>query len=646
MDDRSGDPGYFRVTPGKQPDSRRPVVLTIFLALLAIGAVSWLAMNLDEFVEAEDAVSNRPIQDVPPTPSDTKTPAPTLWTSEVPARTATPGQVFNPNGNHYGYIVFAARESGHSHLWTYVPGDPEPIRLTTGSWDDRQPSLNPAGTVVAFSSRRNGNWDLYTLDLTTGETRRLTATMGYEGSPSWSPDGKWLAFEAYYDGNFDIWLIPVSGEGEPYQLTSDRALDLSPEWGLDGRKIIFSSNREGNFDIYLADLDQVESRFTNLTRTPDRAETNPSYEPLNNLLAYTSNYLGMDRVKVQDLSDESAAPLDIGNGTHPTWSPDGASIATVQRYAHESQIFSFNLTSGKGIPVSLLVEGDIAGMDWNWVEQSQYAFVLPPEESEPESLFEYEVDTPVPDGGRYSLIDLEGVSAPKPMLSDQVDEAFDGLRRRIAEELGWDFLANLDFAFVGINDPLPPGYSYDDWLYTGRAFSISEAIVLAGWVELVKDDVLGETYWRVYVRTRYQDGTLGEPLREYPWDFSLRIAGDPTAYDQGGTYKEEIPSGYYVDFTDIASDFGFYRQPALSTWRTYYPGSRFSEFAYTGGLTWEQAMLELYPRVAILTPTPFRTPTLTPTRTPWPTSTPWWWRALTPTATSTPTPTFSPSPTQ
>src|SRR4030065_786313 len=92
----------------------------------------------------------------------------------------------------------------------------------------------------------------------------------------------------------------------------------------------------------------------------------------------------------------------------------------------------------------------------------------------------------------------------------------------------------------------------------------------------------------------------------------------------------------------LAADNGFERLPALTSWRTFYPGARFSEFAMTSGLDWETAMLELYPESAIVTPTVVRTPTTTTSNTPRPTSTPWWWRWTTPTPTRTNTPTLAP----
>ena len=106
-----------------------------------------------------------------------------------------------------------------------------------------------------------------------------------------------------------------------------------------------------------------------------------------------------------------------------------------------------------------------------------------------EWIYEIIIETPPAEGGRFSLINLPGVSAPRPFLSDKVNEAFVKLRERLISEVGWDFLANLDYAFVGLNDPLPPGYAYNDWLFTGRAFAISEAIVRAGWVEIFREDI-------------------------------------------------------------------------------------------------------------------------------------------------------------
>jgi TolB protein len=235
------------------------------------------------------------------------------------------------------------------------------------------------------------------------------------------------------------------------------------------------------------------------------------------------------------------------------------------------------------------------------------------------------------------------------MLQDRVDDSFVALKERVARETGWDFLSNLEAAFVPLTSPLSPG-KFEDWLYTGRAFSFNSSPYSAGWVTIVREDYGPKTYWRVFLRTRFQDGTQGQPLRSFPWDFSARLSGDPTAYENGGAPAVEIPAGYWVDFTDLAATYGWERQPAMSSWKQAFSSTEFNKYVLSEGQDWMSAMLEIYPRTALDTytpvPSPTHTPTitLTPTKTLTPTRTPWLSR--TPTLTKTPWPTRTPVPTK
>jgi TolB protein len=206
------------------------------------------------------------------------------------------------------------------------------------------------------------------------------------------------------------------------------------------------------------------------------------------------------------------------------------------------------------------------------------------------------------------------------------------------EEAGWDALASLQNAFVPLTSLLDPGLG-DDWLYTGRAFALNSLLTDAGWMVSVREEVGQQTFWRIYLRAQNQDGSQGAPLSDAPWDLSARYNLDPQAYDQGGTYAP-VPNGYWVDFTALARAYGWERQPSLPNWRTYFGGTRFTEFVLTGNLDWYSALLEIYPSEALVTPTPRLPPTLTPTLTPVPTNT----SGPSPTPTITPSPTPSPLP--
>jgi TolB protein len=205
---------------------------------------------------------------------------------------------------------------------------------------------------------------------------------------------------------------------------------------------------------------------------------------------------------------------------------------------------------------------------------------------------------------KQDLVSLTEVEAPHPKLNQQALESFQALKTRTADVAGWDFLSVLNNAYLPLTTPLEPTGG-QEWLHTGRAVEVSDLPRQAGWLIVVKEEYGGETYWRLYLRARRQDGSQGQPLKSYPWDFDQLYSGSYSAYEQGGARRDSLPEGYWVDFTDLAAGYGWTRFPALPRWRTAYPQARWQMFAFSQGLTWEQAMLEIYPDLVLITPTPF-----------------------------------------
>jgi TolB protein len=558
------------------------------------------------------------------------TSTPSLTPSEMPPSPTSFSSPSLSDEEEIGTIVFARRSEGRSHLWAYQAGATGPVQITDGDFDDRDPAISPDGSTIAFVSSRSGPWELYLLDLNSMGVRKLTDTPGYVGSPTWSPDGRWLAFEMYHDQNFDIWVMPLDSAQEVFQLTNHPAMDIDPAWDPNGRRIAFVSDREGQNDVFLADLDRPDERFFNLTRSESIVEGEPAFSPGGRFLLYTVKSSSPRKLLVQDMEALDAPPSFAGNSNAASWAPDESAITGIIDSPGGGYLVVYPQTEAGSRFIGLPLGSGLEGIAWS-PETPLLQSASDPSSGTSTPLYQVQIEPPEMGIDRMKLSELIGVDAPNAYLSDAADEAFNALRERAAPELGWDFLARLENAFVGLNDPVRAGMPYDDWLYTGRAFAFDQDAVQAGWVEFIREDFEGQTFWQVFVRTSVQDGSSGEPLRERPWDFNARFAGTPAAYDQGGQLKDSIPAGYYVDFTRLAADFGFERVPSLPNWRSYYYASRFNEFAFREGLTWEAAMLQLYPASAIITPTPFRTPTPTPTRTPRPTPTPWWWRWNTPT---------------
>lgn len=613
----------------------------LLLVVVGVGFLGWQGVRLQQ--SAPETPVNPTLAvlgtELASAPTNTST-----ATQPIAQDTLTPIPVISAE---QGAIFYSSREGGYSRIWMVSPGGSGSVRLTNGEWNDRDPAISPQGDRLVFSSDRNGFWDLYIMDLDKATTRQLTDTPGFEGHPTWSPDGVWVAYESYDAGDFDIWILPVSLDQAPIRLTNHPAMDTDPDWDPQGRRIAFVSDRDGSPDIFIAALDQPDDRFLNLTRTPNQVERDPAFSPDGSQLLFSSDSFGVPHILVQSIDPEIQAAAVRGNGSNAVWSPDGKLIASILESPRENQLIAFSASPDAVVQNNLPIIQEVHALAWTDQEITlNQELVAESQQGSGSELYDVKITTADESLGRIGLSDLPNVNAPNASLSDAVDEAFNALRMRALAELGWDFLSNLDYAFTGLNDPLPPGLEFDDWLYTGRAFSFSLSTVQAGWVEILREEFEGQTYWRVFVRTSRQDGSQGAPLRERPWDFEARFQGSGQEYDQGGALKENIPTGYYVDFTQLAHDFGFERLPALPNWRTYYHGSRFNEFAYLDGLDWQESMLELYPAEALITPTPFRTPTSTPTRTPRPTPTPWWLRWVTPTAipSSTPLPTATPIP--
>ncbi len=587
--------------------------------------------------------------------AETPPPAPAATLPPLATATFAPPIHYDAGGN---VAFFSMEENGYAHLFAYQPQTLPMTRLTYGEWNDVAPALSPDHTRLAFASDRDGYYDLYVMDLRTGGVEQITDTPEYDSAPSWSPDSQWLAFETYANDNLEIAVVSVSDRAQPMIfITQDPASsDHSPAWAPGGRLVAFVSTRGGDSDVWLANLDLAgEDRYTNLSATPLASESHPLWNDDGSRLlwASSSQTVGYSGLYIWDANQPEQTARWVSDGIWGAWNPASDQLISVVQTANAQYATYYDL-QGNLIAPPVLLRGTIRGLSWGPAALpdllpepfAQAAAASPPPLWTP-------IVAPAPEvpNRRWSLAEISDTQAPYPQLHDAVDESFNALRARVIAETGWDALASIENAFVPLTTRLEPGLE-EDWLYTGRAFAINRLTANAGWLTTLREDVSAQTYWRVYLRCARQDGSLGEPIHNAPWNLNARYDLDPRKYEQGGEYAPP-PSGYWVDFTALAAAYGWERLPALPNWRLYYAGARFNEFALTGGLDWRSAMLELYPTEALATPTrvlpptitPSRTPTLTPTikvtRTPRPTGSP----TITPAPTITRTPTITLTPT-
>jgi TolB protein len=546
----------------------------------------------------------------PPTLLPTFTPLPTdIEKSEILADVATlPPEIivitatpapYVPT-NLQGLIIASISEQGYFHLFAFHPDHLPFSRLTFGEWDDLDPELSPDGRQIIFSSNRNGYWDIFLLDIYSGEVSQITNDNNFNGSPTWSPDGSWIAYEKFKDGNLDIYLEPIDKSlKEPIRATFDSRADKSPSWSADNTKIAFSSNRNGNFDIWVLKIESIgqDGSLSNITNNNTLSHTNPIWSPQNNQLAYVTKNQGYPSVYISNQSEPSQNMKYIGFGTNPTWDQEGRYILVSQPTPDQTLFTAYDVDTKTYVIPPTSVEGRISSFSWGIgthpIQLADRLIFNSAINLQPS----YEVAlTPSVGGlyGRQYTIEIPGIKAPNPALSALAIESFLALRDRLINELGWDILSDLEDMFVPINQPLDP-YRDNDWLYTGRAFSLNNVLIEMGWMVVVKENFGDQTFWRVYVKPLNQDGSQGKPISNLPWDFNARFTGNTTDYENGGAMQITLPEGYWVDFTALAFEYGWERQPSLSNWRSYYPGIRYSTFTLTSGLKWEDAMLQMWP---------------------------------------------------
>ncbi len=525
-----------------------------------------------------------------------------------------------------GMLFFSAERGGRWELYAAAPSNLADLtqwrQLTRGYSPARAPALSRDGTRLAFQSRKDGNWEIYVLDLTSGDITRLTNDMAYDGAPTWSPDGKQVAFESYRSKDLDIWRMNADGTGLTNLTPDEPAYDFAPTWSPDGKTIVYVSWATGNKQLFSMTPDGKNRVNLSNNRFQDEQ---PAWSADGKRLAFVSNREACAE-KVESSLEEPpirggveigncqrreiyAADFDgaklsdvrqmtfIGRELNPTWSPDGKAIAFLSARATSQPLHS--VSSDGGISNSM---GDDQAWIGSavWSSLNKLAIGTQPVD-EPPLYVEKPILSKPSDGSKYDFVATKDVYlAPSwGILSSTVSESFRALRARVKQDSGIDFLSALSDETRLIGAPCDNTCDYLSWHKAGRAVDTLLTLPYKGreTVVLVREDIGGEVYWHVYLRAANQDGSMGEPLKDAPWDLTYN-ARAILAPGQGGI-EGPVEYGYFVDFTELTRQYGWSRISSHDDvdfdWRTNREGLEYWHFQKEDGLNWWQAMLEVYP---------------------------------------------------
>ncbi len=514
----------------------------------------------------------------------------------IPASASTPPAVL-PSGR----LIVSAENGGTWNIFAADPANGTWQKIQFNALPARDPAISPDGKSIVFRSKRDGVWEIYVMAATGGTATRLTRGMIFSGAPAWSPDNQKIAFESYARGDLDIWLMNADGTQLVNLTDNEKTHDYAPAWSPDGKWIAFTSWRTGTRQIFVVAADCVKAcQPINLSRSAfDDSE--PVWSPDGKQLAFVSNRDGQRAIYLADFSTTGLRNTKritfSGWDDHPAWSPDGRWLAFVSARPNRQSIYI--VSADGGIP-RIVENAPTLTASVAWTNGTLPN--LDETSNSPRALFQEQPDlAPANSGHPYEFRRPRAsrLESGASRLSSRVVDSYNALQERVRQEVGYDFLAIVSDMFRAVDVRCDVTCDTLSWHKAGRAvdtrLDYSDARI-GNALEIVREDQLGGTYFRVYLKASAQDGTLGEPLKDAPWDLSYR-ARWVIGRGEGGTTKP-VPYGFWVDFTELARQYGWERISAHDSdefdWKTNKIGAEYWHYQQQHGLNWYQAMREVY----------------------------------------------------
>jgi TolB protein len=508
-----------------------------------------------------------------------------------------------------GQLAFVVFKDGQWDIFSIAADGSNLRQLTQDTLAEDHPAYSPDGRYVAYSARSAtgqqgaNNWDVYLLDLTSGAQRRLTNHADYDGAPAWHPSGTKLAFESYRNGDLDIWLLDLNDETLVNLTAESTADEFHPAWHPDGQRLYFASWRGGNTDIWQIDL--ATQSLTQLTNDP-MADSFPVWNQQQQTLAFRRNILGDYDLFMRAEASETITQISwLGSVGQVAFGEDGQTMVGIYQGYQGAQVVL--MEPGNPVPQAL-TQPLLLRETLSWHPGPTLAgTAIATLESQFNPLYT-EIVRPSTStlGEPHDLIRINDLQTGSPWLADTVDDSYQALRLRLAAEVGYDFLGQVSETWRPA-DFFSDASQYASWHKSGRAFD-----TVFDWpdgaMQIVRQNIGGETYWRILLRCVDQSGACGRPSVAKPWNYSAR-ARTVLAPEQGGVEAANL-QGYYLDFTELAQQYGWTRIASYDdeefSWTWHFKAFEYWHYQKTAASSkmhsgWYQAMRDVYPPAEIET---------------------------------------------
>ena len=247
------------------------------------------------------------------------------------------------------------------------------IDVTSGTW--MNVDVSPDGTTLLFDLLG----DIYTMPITGGEATPLMTDIAWQMQPKFSPDGKYIAFTSDEDGGDNLWIMNRDGSNRKAVSTEPFRLLNSPAWAPDGNYLIgrkhYSSTRSlGAGEVWL--YHKTGGSGVMLTKRPNEQKDlgEPAYSADGKYVYFSQDATpgktfhyskdsvkGIYKIKRLELATGEINTIISGKGgaIRPTPSPDGKYLAFISRDDFSSNLYLYDLISGKETKIYEHLERDL-----------------------------------------------------------------------------------------------------------------------------------------------------------------------------------------------------------------------------------------------------------------------------------------------